>query len=67
MKRGQKKPLKQIKLIFLVLTVVGWNLILKCRRIINPAERIYSSATNYQEMESIIEIEILSQRLITIK
>ena len=33
----------------------------------NGPEWIYSSATNYQEMESIIEIEILSQRLITIK
>ena len=28
-------------------------------------EWIYSSASNYQEMESIIEVERLSQRLIT--
>ena len=30
-----------------------------------PHEWIYSSASNYQEMESIIEVERLSQRLIT--
>jgi putative transposase len=32
-----------------------------------PHEWIYSSATNYQELESIIEVETLTQRLETIK
>jgi putative transposase len=32
-----------------------------------PHEWIYSSATNYQELESIIEVENLTQRLETIK
>ena len=32
-----------------------------------PQEWIYSSATNYQDMESIMEVETISQRLITEK
>ena len=32
-----------------------------------PQEWIYSSATNYQDMESIMEVETISQRLITVK
>jgi hypothetical protein len=31
----------------------------------NPEDWYYSSASNYQEMESIIEVERLLQRLIT--
>jgi putative transposase len=31
-----------------------------------PFEWIYSSATNYQDMESILEVETISQRLITV-
>jgi hypothetical protein len=31
----------------------------------NPEDWCYSSASNYQEMESILEIERLPQRLIT--
>jgi putative transposase len=30
-----------------------------------PFEWVYSSATNYQDMESILEVETISQRLIT--
>lgn len=33
----------------------------------NAHEWIYSSVTNYQDIEGIIEVEKISQRLITIK
>ena len=47
------------------MNVIINNEYLYFRSITNAAERVYSSASNYQKLESIIEVERISQRLIT--
>ena len=73
MKQGEKQTIKTDKAYYLTLTIVGWVDVFtrKIHRdeeaglVKQPYEWVYSSASNYQEIESILEIERISQRLIT--
>ena len=59
MQQGQKQNLKLDKAYFITMTVVGWVDVFTRK---NHRDAI---TTNYQDMESLIEVEKIAQRLIT--